>query len=525
MLPCRLLAQGNAEVDYDALSKLPSETLMEEGRAFFENREAGKALSRFLIVAERYKDDDSRSQTELSVRALNNVGCVYKYFYYDYPQAYDYLSRAYELAEEIDYSSFQPVIMVNLGDLLSDYGVTYNSEAFTREARSLFSSCFHKAFEEDNWELMTTAFYNLSNLNYDIPLEDYKDIFSPEIPADTPDLEYVRLQYKGISLMQQGRYADARAQFERQMENISTPWEAKRDTITALINIAETYRLESNFGRAAGVLENALAISDRAGLIDLSANIAGQLADCFSHTGDSLNWEKYHDLYLEKREELNNARLSNIGELKYISDLRKEEAKAQEIAVRNRIFRYLILALIVVLVSIAVSTVVVLRSNRRLKIRNKSLFDSYQKLLDSEPKINPDKEKDKYTRSNLDQTKREQLLQRIQEVMEDPDAICRQDFSSKQLAEMVSSNTTYVSQVINEAFGVSFSTLLGNSRIRLVCRRASETSLYDNLTIEGIANSVGFKSRTAFLNAFKREVGLTPSEYMKMAVALRKNET
>ena len=46
-----------------------------------------------------------------------------------------------------------------------------------------------------------------------------------------------------------------------------------------------------------------------------------------------------------------------------------------------------------------------------------------------------------------------------------------------------------------------------------------ENSEYGNMTIEGIATSVGFKSRTAFINAFKREVGLTPSEYLRMALS------
>lgn len=513
------LAAGNAEADFDSLSRIPSEKLMEEGRRYFEDRQAGKALSRFMVVAERYREDGSRSQRELSIRALNNVGCVYKFFYFDYPRAYEYLSRSYELAEETGYESFMPVIMVNLGDLLSDYGLTYHSESLIGEARSLFKDCFTKAFREGNWELMTTSFFNLSNLNYDINLKDYDAIFSPKIPSDTPDLEFVRLQYRGIQLMQQGRYADARDAFERQIGNISTPWEASRDTISSLINIAQTYRLEHEYTKAADVLKEAMAISDKAGIIDLSASIAGRLADCYSHTGDTLEKERYRALYLEKREELDDARLSNIGELKYISDLRKEEAKAQEIAVRNRIFRYMIIALVAVLLTIAVSAAAILRSNRRLKLRNRSLFDSYQKLLDAEQRRTEDK--DKYTHSNLNDSKREKLLERIQEVMEDPEAICRLDFSSKQLAEMVGSNTTYVSQAINEKYGVSFSTLLGNSRVRLVCRRATESNQYDNLTIEGIANSVGFKSRTAFLNAFKREVGLTPSEYMKMAGARR----
>lgn len=510
-------AERSAASDYDSLSRLSSEELMEQGRHYFEERKGGQALSRFLIVAERYRENESREQMELSVRALNNIGCVYKYIYYDYPSAYDYLSRAYELGEEIGYDSFMPVILVNMGDLLSDYGMAYNSDIFLSEANSLFYECFKKAFSNRNWELMTTAFFNLSNLNYDINLKDYEELFSKNIPSDTPDLEFVRLQFHGIELMQEGKYPEARAEFARQIDHISTPWEANRDTIASYINIAETYKRELDYRQAAEVLSRALTVSDNAGLIDMSANIAGQLADCYKHTGDTLEWQHYHSLYLERKEQLNNARLSNISELKYISELRKEEEKAQEIAVRNRFFRYMIIALVIVLLTIATASSIIWRNNHRLKIRNKSLFDTYQQLLKSETKP----AEDKYGHSNLNDSKRIALLENIQAIMDNPDIITRQDFTSKQLAELVNSNTTYVSQVINENFNISFSTMLGNSRVRLVCRRLTETNLYDNLTIEGIAHNVGFKSRTAFLNAFKREVGLTPSEYIKIANARR----
>ena len=86
------------------------------------------------------------------------------------------------------------------------------------------------------------------------------------------------------------------------------------------------------------------------------------------------------------------------------------------------------------------------------------------------------------------------------------------------LAKLADSNTTYVSQVINERYGMTFSNVLSKFRIREACRRISdEREQYANITIEGIATGVGFKSRTAFINAFKREVGITPSEYIRMA--------
>lgn len=512
-----VIGQPHAE-NYSALSEIPSATLMEEGREFFEKREAAKALSRFLVVGGRSRETSDRTQLELSVRALNNAGCVYKYFYYDYPRAYEYFTKAYELCNKIDYESFLPVILVNLGDLLSDYGMTYDSPTVMEKAESLFNDCFEKAIKDKNWELLTTSFFNLSGLDYDINLSKYNAIFSKEIPANTPDIEFVRLQYMGIKNLQAGKYKEAREFFTNQLDAINTPWEATRDSICSYINIAETYKREKDFGKEAHFLTLALACADSSEIIDLEAEIARMLADCYQEQGDSAQMLKYHTVYLEKRELMHNARLANIGELKYISDLREEEAKAHNAAVKNRYLTILVIALAILLIVIVLSLAIILQKNKVLKDKNRSLFDKYRLFLEADS----ERKGEKYVRSSLDDSKKEELIKRIEDIMNDSEQICREDFSSRELAQLVDSNSTYVSQVINEKYGISFSTLLGNSRVKIVCHRISEGSQYEKLTIEGIANSVGFKSRTAFINAFKRETGLTPSQYIKMAAERKK---
>lgn len=505
-------ARGQSE-SLDELSQCSWDSLMEEGRDFFQKREASKALSRFLVVGEGRAEASDRHKQELAVRALNNAGCVFKFFYYDYPRAYEYFNRAYELCKKIDYVSFLPVILVNMGDLLSDYGLTHYSPAILDEARNLFNDCFEKSIKDKNWELLTTSFFNLSGLDYNIDLSKYKAIFSSEIPDDTPDIEFVRLQYMGIKNLQERRFKEARDCFSLQLGVINTRWEPRRDSICAYINIAETYKDEKDYDSEARCLLQALDLADSSQIVDLGADIANKLAECYKNLGDDNQFLKFHTLFLEKREFMHNARLSNIGELKYLSDLREEEVRAQKSAIKNKYLRFIAFILGLVLLVIIFFTAVILRKNKALKGRNMRLFEQYQLLLaaDSAPKG------EKYGRSNLDDSKKEELISRINEVMNDPDQICREDFSSKELAQLVASNTSYVSQVINEKYGVSFSTLLGNSRIKIVCHRISDDPQYQKLTIEGIANSVGFKSRTAFINAFKREVGLTPSQYIKMA--------
>ncbi len=519
-------AQSNAD-NYSEFANKQSAQLLSEGRKYFEQRDAGKALICFAIISERYNEDSTPEETKLAIRAMNNCGCVYKFLYYDYIQAYKYFTTAFELCEAKRYDELLPIILVNLGDLLNDYSSIYGSESISQQATDLFDQCFAKAFENKNWELLTTSFFNLSNQNYKIHLTKYNQIFSKEIPDSTPDIEYIRLQYKGLEKVQQKKYAEARDIFKQQFNHVSARWQSERDTLATMMSIAKTFELEKNYNDCADVLKKALQFSSSYNLVDHNASIYKQLSECFHQLGDSIQQQHYRLAYLEKMEEMHSSRLSNIGELRYLNELTKKEAKAKELALRQQQQQYTILAVFIVLIVVCISAFLLWRQNRTLQSRNKSLFEKYRQVLRveaEEHKLREIKKEQltqdtKYSHSSLNNEQREVLILRVQEVLDNPDFICQQDFTLNQMAKLVDSNTTYVSQAINEKYGMTFSNVLGSFRIKEACRRINESRQYDNLTIEGIAANIGFKSRTAFINAFKREVGLTPSEYLRIAAS------
>ncbi|MCH5302745.1 MAG: AraC family transcriptional regulator [Prevotella sp.] len=117
----------------------------------------------------------------------------------------------------------------------------------------------------------------------------------------------------------------------------------------------------------------------------------------------------------------------------------------------------------------------------------------------------------------LDDDAKAMLALEISRVMETDDVIYSPSFGLTQLCDMVGSNSKYVSQTINQIFKKNFPTLLNEHRIREACRRIIDAEHYGHLTIEGIAEGVGFKSRTNFIATFKKIVGLSPSEYKKIA--------
>jgi AraC-like DNA-binding protein len=176
-----------------------------------------------------------------------------------------------------------------------------------------------------------------------------------------------------------------------------------------------------------------------------------------------------------------------------------------------------LLAAIIVIAVIVIAALLLWQKNRQLRERNRSLYEKNVQVMRIEA-VEQEQRKT-YSKSSLNDEQRETLVGRIQEVLANPDIICQQDFTLNKLAKMINSNTTYVSQVINETYGMAFSNLLGSRRVHIACQWMEDPARVGSITIEAIASASGFKSRTAFINAFKRETGLTPSEYIRLAAS------
>ena len=88
------------------------------------------------------------------------------------------------------------------------------------------------------------------------------------------------------------------------------------------------------------------------------------------------------------------------------------------------------------------------------------------------------------------------------------------DFSGKELAKELGTNTRYISAVINSRFNTNFSCLINEFRIKEALHRMTDKRYLD-LTIEEIGTLVGFANRQSFYASFYRIMGETPNGYRK----------
>ena len=85
-------------------------------------------------------------------------------------------------------------------------------------------------------------------------------------------------------------------------------------------------------------------------------------------------------------------------------------------------------------------------------------------------------------------------------------------YSAKDLAKELKTNTRYLSGVINSRFGMNYTCLVNEYRVR-EAKHLLVDKRYTDKTIEEISAMVGFANRQSFYAAFYKHVGGTPREY------------
>ncbi|MDD6892022.1 MAG: helix-turn-helix domain-containing protein [Bacteroidales bacterium] len=88
------------------------------------------------------------------------------------------------------------------------------------------------------------------------------------------------------------------------------------------------------------------------------------------------------------------------------------------------------------------------------------------------------------------------------------------NYSAKDLAKDLKTNTRYLSAVINSRFGMNYSCLLNEYRIKDALHLLTDKR-YAEKTIEEISAMVGFSNRQSFYAAFYKYVGSTPAGFRK----------
>ena len=119
-------------------------------------------------------------------------------------------------------------------------------------------------------------------------------------------------------------------------------------------------------------------------------------------------------------------------------------------------------------------------------------------------------QKEQSEAEELSNNKAEELMNRIVQLMEDEHLYLRSDLKLQDVAILLHTNSSYVSECINSIRGQSFSQFVNACRVR----HAQELLLKNETKIATIAAESGFSNESSFFRNFRAVTGMTPREWL-----------
>lgn len=101
------------------------------------------------------------------------------------------------------------------------------------------------------------------------------------------------------------------------------------------------------------------------------------------------------------------------------------------------------------------------------------------------------------------------------EIFENKQLFLKSGITLASLAKNIKTNTSYLSETINNHKGKNFTSYLNDLRIDYVLERLVKDKKFRTYKLPAIAEEIGYNNVQAFATAFKKKTGTTPSIYIK----------
>ncbi|MFD2574264.1 helix-turn-helix domain-containing protein [Spirosoma soli] len=122
----------------------------------------------------------------------------------------------------------------------------------------------------------------------------------------------------------------------------------------------------------------------------------------------------------------------------------------------------------------------------------------------------------KYQNSALDTPAASVLFEKPEAYITTSRAYEDPELTLSQFAQALDVSTNQLSQAINQVGEQTFYGLVNRHRVMAACSLLTDPK-HQHLSVSGIGYEVGFRSKSTYYAAFRRECGITPSVYRKQA--------
>ncbi|WP_312762419.1 helix-turn-helix domain-containing protein [Epilithonimonas sp.] len=116
--------------------------------------------------------------------------------------------------------------------------------------------------------------------------------------------------------------------------------------------------------------------------------------------------------------------------------------------------------------------------------------------------------------SKLNEKKANDLLSKLS-ALEEENFFLEKNMTLNKLAIKLKTNTTYLSEIINDRKGCHFNAYLNELRIKYITHKLYENKSWRRYSIKALSEECGFKDTRIFSKAFHENNGLSPLEFIR----------
>lgn len=509
---------------YDKYKDTPVDELCDIGERHLAENHRDSALAFFTLVRAQLGKEKDAESSEAFVRSENCIGII-SFMNADYPKAYASFHRVLETRKTPVSSA-----LINMAALYHYFGDD-------RKSAELLRIVIRNSILSDDTEMASTALTNMMSLGFTVShpeiIRDYRDVISSYLDKFNENSHKTTYYTKPYA---RAMLAAGKNQWPEAIDYLKQSLLFADSMLVPPRNIFATELAIGNCFLQLNSADSAITHFNIAHKVAVDNGYAELIYESFEYFSAAYELKEDHNMsdlyrfrYLQMKDSLfNTTEFSRLRDLQTSYDMDKFEKEVSRLNMEERFHTRIIVIVSVALLFISAMGILLVKQNRVLRRKNHDIYNKYVKILNEKALLQNKEEQEqpernrKYVGSSLTDDMREALKHKIVEVMKDENIVCNDGFSLDILASECESNSTYVSQVLNEGFGKSFNRMLNEVRIEIVSRRLMDTEKNGNLTIEAISASVGFKSRSNFSRTFKAITGLTPTEFLKEAKSRHK---
>lgn len=484
------------------------------GQAFMmegKHKLAKYYLEKSLKLSIRLKNDSALCSV------YNGLGLYASNVETDYYKSINSYMKGIAVAKRCSYDDLYSIMLTNMA------GVFYLKKDTAGLKYAL--ECYDLGHEQDNAYLIYSGATNSAYMYF------LKSQYS-EALSYIREAEFVMTQNKfynqsniynlfGNILTAMGDYREAVVYFNKALDKKQF---AQISTIAdTYLRYAKTLMAQRKYSEAVPLLVQGIDISKQKANTIFLSELYEAIAECYAKLGMYEEALNYYQAFKKENDLLFNAekeRSLNEMRVKYDIIKQENELKQSKLLLLQKERKMQLMALITIIAVLILGYMYFVY--RRKQGLYKQIVRRNQDALKKEEKLQMqinqlieynrvEKRSDKYALSSLSDEKSAKLFHAVEILMKDKKIYMDKDITKEKLADMLNTNRSYLSQVINEKYGSSFSHYINSFRVDEAIRILSDPN--NDIPLKALAVDLGFNSITTFYSVFKAKVGMTPSTY------------